>query len=269
MPCVSCKERPVVNQLRGLCKICLDPNLSMLFNEDCVDAMRRLKSWGMRIDLTVCDPPWGVNFQNSKAFNDRFNVASQATEWLELVYDLHRDDTYIFLYVGSKTIHHWVNAMEASGFTYIDTIATQTYTNGNYNKKGFDNSFQPIIYGVKGDKKPFNDVDFIPTSEVWMKDKRNTKKNPYTYNYPNFIGRSICSANVKPNAQRKLLHPTEKNVDMLKFIIELASKPDGVVLDFAMGSGSTCVAAKQCGRGYIGIELNSDYYETAGERLEE
>jgi DNA modification methylase len=73
---------------------------------------------------------------------------------------------------------------------------------------------------------------------------------------------------VKPNAQRKLLHPTEKNVDMLEFIIQLTSKPDDIVLDFAMGSGSTCVAAKQCGRGYIGIELNSDYYETAEERLE-
>ena len=269
MPCVSCREEPVVNQIRGLCQACLSPTLSMMFNEDCIDAMRRLKSWGIRVDLTVCDPPWGVNFQNSKTFNDRFNVASQATEWLELVYDLHRENTYIFLYVGSKTIHHWINAMEASGFTYIDTIAAHTYTNGNHNKKGFDNSFQPIIYGVKGEKKVLNKVDYIPTSKSWLNDSRNNNKNPHTYNYPNFISRDICSANVKANTQRKLLHPNEKNVDLLKFLIGLSSAPNGVVLDFAMGSGSTCVAAKQCGRGYIGIELNSDYYETAKKRLEE
>ena len=243
-----------------------------LFNGDCMEAMRRLKRFGRKIDLTVCDVPFGVNFNNSRDYNDRFNVVDQGTEWLEQAYDLHRDNTYIFLYVGSKTIHHWINAMERAGFTYIDTIATQTYTNGNYNKKGFDNSFQPIIYGVKGEKKVLNKVDFIPTSEVWLKDKRNEKKNPFTYNYPNFVNfipREVCSANVKPNKQRKLLHPNEKSVEMLQFLIQLATKRGEWVLDFAMGSGSTCIAAKRCGRNYIGIELNKGYFEVAEKRLKE
>lgn len=238
-----------------------------LYQGDCMEAMRRLKRFGKKVHLTVCDVPFGVNFNNSKHYNDRFNVVDRGTEWLEQVYDLHYDDTFIFLYVGSKTIHHWINAMEAAGFTYVDTIAAQTFTNGNYNKKGFDNSFQPIIYGVKGKKRDFNKVDFIPTSEAWMKDKRNEKKNPFTYNYPNFIPRDICPANVKPNAQRKLSHPNEKNVDMLQFLIELTTTEGEWVFDFAMGSGSTCVAAKRCGRNFIGVDLDQDYFDIAMERL--
>ena len=241
----------------------------MIFHADASDTLIRLHQKGIEVDLTVCDVPFGVNFANSKYYDDNFQILEVGVEWLSAVYDIHKDNTYIFLYVGSKTIQHWINAMENAGFKYIDTIATQTYTNGNYSAYGFDNSFQPIIYGVKGKKKKLNKIPFIPTSKVWLNDPRNKKKDPHTYNYPNFISRKICSANVKPNKQRKLLHPNEKNVDMLRFFIQLASDEGDTVLDFAMGSGSTLVAAKSVGRKYIGIDIDADCVETTVKRLKE
>lgn len=53
----------------------------------------------------------------------------------------------------------------------------------------------------------------------------------------------------------------------MKQLIETLTNPDDVVLDSFMGSGSTCVAAKQLGRRYIGIELNEEYYNIAKARL--
>lgn len=64
------------------------------------------------------------------------------------------------------------------------------------------------------------------------------------------------------------LHPTQKPVDMLQYLIEKTSNPGDIVLDFTMGSGSTGVAAIQCGRKFIGIEKDPKYYEVALKRLQ-
>ena len=63
------------------------------------------------------------------------------------------------------------------------------------------------------------------------------------------------------------LHPTQKSIAILKPIIETFSKPGDLILDPFAGSGSTCVAAQQIGRAYIGIELDPTHYETASSRV--
>ena len=63
-------------------------------------------------------------------------------------------------------------------------------------------------------------------------------------------------------------HPTEKAVSVLRPLIESFSKPGAVVLDSFAGSGSTCLAAAECGRRYLGIELSAEYCRTAEQRLE-
>lgn len=62
-------------------------------------------------------------------------------------------------------------------------------------------------------------------------------------------------------------HPTEKPVALLEFLINSYTNPGDVVLDSCMGSGSTCVAANNTGRKYVGIELTEQYYKVAVERL--
>jgi site-specific DNA-methyltransferase (adenine-specific) len=65
------------------------------------------------------------------------------------------------------------------------------------------------------------------------------------------------------------LHPTQKPVSNLIPLIEAFSRPGNVILDPFCGSGSTLVAAGLSGRRYIGIELSSDYCETARRRTEQ
>lgn len=63
------------------------------------------------------------------------------------------------------------------------------------------------------------------------------------------------------------LHPTEKPVALLEYLIRTYSNPGDTVLDFCMGSGSTGAAAMNLGRKFIGCELNPQTFQTAKQRI--
>ena len=68
-------------------------------------------------------------------------------------------------------------------------------------------------------------------------------------------------------SNRDGLHPTQKPVDLLAYLIRTYTNTDEIVLDNTMGSGSTGVAAIQEGRRFIGIEKDDGYFAIAEERI--
>lgn len=62
-------------------------------------------------------------------------------------------------------------------------------------------------------------------------------------------------------------HPTQKPVELLEYLINTYTNKGDIVLDNCMGSGSTCVAAINTGRHYIGFEVDSEYFEMASRRI--
>jgi len=72
-----------------------------------------------------------------------------------------------------------------------------------------------------------------------------------------------------PNCSRKKgrLHPTQKPVALMEYLIKTYTNEGETVLDFTMGSGTTGVACKNLNRNFIGIELDKDYFNIAQERL--
>jgi len=62
-------------------------------------------------------------------------------------------------------------------------------------------------------------------------------------------------------------HPTQKPLEIIERMVKASCPPGGVILDPFMGSGTTAVAAKRCGRNYVGFELNSDYCGVIEKRL--
>ena len=67
----------------------------------------------------------------------------------------------------------------------------------------------------------------------------------------------------------KGLHPTQKPVALLEYLIKTYTNPGETVLDSCMGSGSTGVACVNTGRDFIGIELDPGYFRTAQKRIED
>lgn len=65
------------------------------------------------------------------------------------------------------------------------------------------------------------------------------------------------------------LHPTQKPVDLIRYLIRTYSNDGDVILDNCMGSGTTAVAAALEGRKFIGFETDKTYYEKANARLRE
>ncbi len=73
---------------------------------------------------------------------------------------------------------------------------------------------------------------------------------------------------LKFNRTGNKLHPTQKPVDLLEYLISKFSDNEQLILDPFMGSGSTGVAAKNLNRNFIGIELDEGYFNIAKERIE-
>ena len=77
---------------------------------------------------------------------------------------------------------------------------------------------------------------------------------------------SVVLFNTVPNRNGKL-HPTQKPVELMEYLIKTYTQEGETVLDFVMGSGTTGLAAKNLNRKFIGIEKDAGYFEIAKQRL--
>jgi site-specific DNA-methyltransferase (adenine-specific) len=79
-------------------------------------------------------------------------------------------------------------------------------------------------------------------------------------NYPRQI--------LRYSREGKTVHPTQKPVALMEYLIKTYTNEGETVLDFTMGSGTTGVACVKTGRKFIGIELDEDYFLAACKRIE-
>ena len=68
--------------------------------------------------------------------------------------------------------------------------------------------------------------------------------------------------------RQQALHPTQKPVDLLRYLVRTYSNEGDTILDNCMGSGTTAVACIKEKRHFIGFELNKDYYDKACQRID-
>ena len=78
-------------------------------------------------------------------------------------------------------------------------------------------------------------------------------------NYPKNI--------IKIKSDIKTVHPTQKPVALMEYLIKTYTNENETVLDFCLGSGTTGVAAKNLNRKFIGIEMNETYFNIAQDRI--
>lgn len=108
--------------------------------------------------------------------------------------------------------------------------------------------------------KPYSGFtsDVSKIGEVYGSLKSKHRDNPTGERYPKSVLRF---------KQEKGLHPTQKPVALLEYLIKTYTQENDVVLDPVMGSGTTGVACKNLNRNFIGIEMDEKYFNIAKKRI--
>lgn len=88
------------------------------------------------------------------------------------------------------------------------------------------------------------------------------------YQYLDIGERFADSVLCFPSEMAKGMHPTQKPLRLMRFLIKSFSNPGDLVLDNCMGSGTTGVACIETERGFIGVEKEKKFYELAKKRIQ-
>jgi DNA modification methylase len=120
----------------------------------------------------------------------------------------------------------------------------------------------PVYNPQMWQSTPYNKGKAHRPTDVYGKQSAVLVKNDTGLRYP----RSVQYFKTA-ESEGKTFHPTQKPIALLKYLIKTYSNKGDVVLDNAMGCGSTGVAAIETGRRFIGMELDAEYFNVASERI--
>ena len=101
--------------------------------------------------------------------------------------------------------------------------------------------------------------------------KNKSKSSHYNskFSIPKTDGLKYPKSVIYCQREHPPVHPTQKPVALLEYLIKTYTNENDLVLDNCMGSGSTGVACKNTGRKFIGIELDPEYFKIAEKRINE
>lgn len=120
---------------------------------------------------------------------------------------------------------------------------------------------------------PQKTLGHIPRSRIYAKQVVSSNYNIRPIGSKRHTDDSRYPASIfaakRDDMRGKQGHPTQKPVALLEWLIKTYSNPGDTILDPTMGSGTTCVAAINTGRNYVGIEKEASYFITAAKRIGE
>lgn len=211
----------------------------VLINEDCMKVLAKLDD--NCVNLTITDIPYdGVN-RNSNGLRklDKGNADI-------ITFDLQKFLEYLYKVTNSSIIVFCGMNQMSEIFNFFDKYA-----------KDGKGTVRQLVW-KKTNPSPMNgDHIYLSGLEnaVWFKKKGGT------FN-------AHCKSNVfEYPCGRSKLHPTEKNHKLLEDLILDNSNEGDIVFDPCCGSASHCYVAKNLGRKYIGIELDSEFFNVAKNRF--
>ena len=206
-----------------------------------------------------------------------------ASEWLRVL----KSGGSCFIFAGRRYAHRCIVALEDAGFTFKDMLAweknfaaakaqrlSSIYERRNDNEneqkwKGWRVAnlrpiFEPILWFQKPYKIGGTIADNVINNEVGAWNEEAIKKYNLNYKNNNFYDNIIKVETFKSDFGN---HVNQKPLKLMEFLISLVTKENAIILDPFCGSGTTCIAAKNINRHYIGIEINSYNVEISNKRL--
>ena len=221
--------------------------------------MDRLIEEGVKVDCILTDPPYGTTAC-------KWDTVIPFEPMWERINKLIKPSGAICLF-GSEPFSSALRMSNIKNYKY-DWIWDKKKGGNIMNLK-----HQP--YKVHEIISVFNKHNYYPImteqrerkSKTYSTGEANGIKNYgdtriYNKKYPKSII-EVSNAN-----QKGKVHPTQKPVDLLEYLIKTYTNENETVLDFTMGSGSCGVASMNTNRKFIGIELDENYFNIAKDRIE-
>lgn len=237
-----------------------------LYNGDCLEEMKTLGD--KSVDMILTDPPYGTT----------------ACKWdsiipLEPMWDqLNRiiKPNGAIVMTSSQPFTSTLINSNTKMFKYC-WIWEKNLKTGNLNARHMPmGGHEDVVVFYK--KSPtYNPQKRQRTTEIKSGNKKNSKTTVYGNQRDNYLDRQSDMINPDTvlrgikcvhNSSGKV-HPTQKPVELMEYLIKTYTNEDETVLDFTMGSGSTGVACMNLNRNFIGIELDKEYFKIAQKRINE
>lgn len=238
-----------------------------LFLGDCLKEMQNIKD--KTIDLILCDLPYGstqCSWDTIIPFDELWKQYDRVLKKSGVVVlfssglftiDLINSNRKNFRYklIWKKNVPTGMSSAKYRPMKYYEEICIFYREKGTYNPQ-----MKPRV-GIG--KECYNYDHYCGDSNHVSYEKVKKRYDP------DFVQPSdILEFNVVPNRKGKV-HPTQKPVELLEWLIKTYSDEEDLVLDNCMGSGSTGVACKNLNRSFIGIEKDQKYFEIAEGRLKD
>lgn len=234
---------------------------------DCLGEMDKLIASGIKVDMILTDPPYGTTackWDNVIPFEpmwERINkliktngcVALFGSEPFSSMLRCSNSDNFKFDWYWEKTTPTGFLNAKRQPLRVIETISTFYKQQPKYNPQMTHGHERKVSLAK-------HKINCVKTEDYG---KHDLASYDSTDRYPTNILR------FKTDKQKSKLHPTQKPVALLEYLIKTYTNEGETVLDFTMGSGSTGVACLNTSRNFIGIELDQKYYNIAKTRLQE
>ena len=198
---------------------------------DCLEIMKTIPD--KSIDLVLTDPPYGIN------------IASKGTVGVEVLAKLK--DYGSSDWDKSSPPQEYFNEM-----LRVSKIAV--IFGGNY----FTDKLPPNKCWICWDKQIPKGFTKAQMELAW------TNSTTYSRLYSSLWHGMIRNRNF---GDEERYHPTQKSIQIIKYILNDFSGKNQTILDPFMGSGTTGVACKELGRNFIGIEISPEYFKIAERRI--
>lgn len=233
---------------------------------DCIEEMQKLESGS--IDLVLTDPPYGITdckWDSVIPFEPMWGQIKRI-----------RKERYAIVLFGSEPFSSFLRCSNIKEFKY-DWYWRKPKATGHLNAKKMplrNTEVVSVFQNTAWYNPQFSEG--TPYKNKAGKDHSATTSRTEVYNssYTNFreenFGKRYPKTGIDfPIVQRGTLHPTQKPVALLEYLIKTYTKPRETVLDFTMGSGSTCITCINTRRNFIGIEKDEEIFSTAKKRIED
>ena len=235
-----------------------------LYKDDAIKVMRQLIDNNVKVDAVIADIPYGIH-------NNKFDEVIPFDDMWDCLTKLVKPKGNIVLFAGGL-------------FTYKLALSnTKLFRYELIWKKSKCGS--PLTAKYMPLKKHENILVFGKSAAYYEPQMQKGKpyKRKYTPNKVNNLGFGIKGVQTDNKGTRHpttildfpqkwrrqdQLHPTQKPVELMEFLVKSYCPENGLVLDFTMGSGSTGVACRNTNRNFIGVEIDENYYNISKDRIE-